>query len=235
MIAVDRVQAEAWPDVRAAAAAKGNSVNIAATAKYLEALLRFAGADCQRTSDATRALTVLLAGASPTSAASRTNRGSSMSVPEASELVSGPLHSLIAALEHPRVSPLERSVSAEVEGSRRSGAEGPGSHIPEGGSAAVASGASEQAELLAAIAMNLHGSRSSLPRRSRDSQLVSSAAQLQGAKPAQVVQAAFAWDLTDSSAPGESQPATSQSGMESVDGFMALARVSSQLQVARFP
>ena len=44
------VQAEAWPDVRAAAAAKGKSVNIAATAKYLEALLRFAGADCQRTS-----------------------------------------------------------------------------------------------------------------------------------------------------------------------------------------
>lgn len=224
------VQAEEWPQVRAASIAKGAGAEIATTAKYMEALLKFAGADCQRTSDAARALTVLLNGATIASVSSRATRGFGSSTSEMSELVSGPLHSLMAALEHTKdVSDGEGAVTSSEGEEEPASSEGSELASPKGSQASLL-GSSETAELLSAIQKHLQGSRARgvAARNARNAQPLS-AEQLQNAKPAQVVQAATAWELGVTSDTGESQQQTGEGAAQQPggtgEGFMALAQV----------
>lgn len=217
------VQADVWPEVRAVAATKGSSASIAASAKYLEALLQFAGASCQRTCDATRALTGLLAGSSAAAADPTTNRGPNRSVPDwqDSELVSGPLASLIVALEHPREALVTDS---EGDGGVPGG-------TPQGRpEEPAAASESETTELVAAIQARLQGSRVRWPAaRSARAPAPLSAEELESAKPAQVVHAACACNVTDSSSPGEVEHGERPRGLDSASDFMQLAQVSFQL------
>lgn len=215
---IDVVQADVWPAVRAAAAAKGTSAEIATTAKYLESLLQFAGSDCQRTSDAARALTELLrSSATAGSEPSRSHRGSECS--EAADLVSGSLHSLKSALE---------PIRDEFDGASAVGHAGASSVVNStAAESPVLSEASVEllgscatAEVLAAIQQHLQGSsaRRSTARSARPVQAL--AEELQTARPAQVVRAAAACETGT-----ESQDVDQSSATPTGAAFMKLARV----------
>jgi hypothetical protein len=227
------VQAESWPFVRAAAATRGAYAEIAATSKYLEALLKFAGADCQRTSDAARALVTLIIHARLPSAQARSahRQGGYEATSDVPDIVSSSLQSLVSALESTQAKSYDASAVSGSSGESESAGEEADSSLVGFSGTRVLLGASETAELVSAIQRHLEGSstRKSSGHRSMRVELLN-AEHLREAKPSQIVHVATTCEFSHSSGVdsqrkeagiGKAQSSSVNTG----DEFMALAQV----------
>jgi hypothetical protein len=224
------VQADTWPRVRDAAASKGAAAEIAATARYLESLLQFAGSDCQRTSDAARALTILLDGEGTPFTHKHPSRV--LDSQEASDMVSASLQALMTSLENAAIGKdASSSISAWESGSECDEDSQPLPSSPPG--AQLPASSELASELRAAVQNYLRGSstHSTSSRSSHNAQPLSGE-QLSAAKPAQIVQAAAACEVDNSSFASGRYPLAAKGhvewrGASSGDHFMARAQVQS--------
>jgi hypothetical protein len=253
-----QVQADVWPQVRAAAVSSGINAEIAATAKYLEALLHFAGADCQRTSDAARTLQDLLIGASAQAARARTRTTQGQRPRQADaftenrDIVSSSLHSLLSALENTETTESRIGDKIQKEAAERVRAvelqwfgyqtdQSSGDYESDsGGEESGPLNASAVADLASAIHSYLQGSgtrkrpaSSSLGARGMDAE------QLWSAKPSQIVLVATTCEVADGSEldawqqDAEIAMAENRS-LDTGDKFMELAQACTPLLMCIF-